>query len=782
MTQLTKSLARIIKTVEGNPLALFIDDSDGVLKLKDVKGNIAPLSDYVSGGGSGNLIVDTTNIENGGDNRILFQNTNATLGEDSDFVWDASNGLGVGTSQPLGRIHAAAIGSNNVDIIIQSLNTAQKTIKYMVGDIGNESQRWDFLVKDAESVANDGSNLYLWASDDTGTPFLTPWLYINRSQGFVGLNTDSPLGRLHLQSDASDTSIDAIIDGLEDQSKRLLFLNDNEFRWAHSVSGLETGLDAGSNYNLNGYDDNGNLLGTWMYIERSTGFVGINTTTPSGKLHIYDQAPVRMILDAEVNQPRIFSFRTDNSPRWAFRVDDAESGANSGSNMHVRRYDDAGTFLDDVITLVRDSGDTYLHKNTGVGYSFPSTLNGRLSVRGSTDTTGSALYVQSLSNEAFRVYNNRQIVAGGGSSATTTDFTFNAFTSGADIDSRRIATFSDSTLTDNIVRIMNSPGWTRGGIEIARSATSANRNCLRIFGGSTANLTFTSNGVMTFDTANAYNDTALTFIQRSSTTFAGLLFQLDNTQAANFTFHKGRGSVGAAQQDNLPLVDINNIFLDGGQTYNGTIINFGVRPTYNYTGAGTVNATGIDYNPTVTSLNGLHIGARIRVGLSGFGLASNNPTTFVDVAAATSAAASIRVRSSSGTNPSSPNSGDLWWNATDLNFRAGSTTKSIAFNPNTQTVNASGAAVSVDLSLGSVITLNLQANTSLTLTNPSVGTFIIIAKQDGTGGKTLGYTTTIYWPGGVAPTITTTANYSDIITLVYDGSVYRGNYAQNYST
>lgn len=782
MTQLTKSLTRNIKTVEGNPLALFIDDVDGILKLKDVKGDVAPLSDFINGGGGGNLIVDTTVIENGGGTRLLYQNENDTLGEDELLTWDSLAGLGVGIAQPLGRLHLLAIDSDNIDSIIQGATTATKSLKYMVGDADNSSSRWDLSVLGAETGANDGSDFYFWASDDTGSPFTSPWQFIKRSTGYVGLNTDSPTYRLHIYADVSDVSLAAALDAGADQPKSLHFLTDNNLRFSSTVSGAELGADSGSDWSFDGYDDTGNLLATYMYMQRSTGYLGIGTTSPSGKLHVYDQAPVRMILDAEVNQPRIFSFRAGGLQRWAFRIDDTESGANAGSNMHVRRYNDAGTYVDDVMTLVRDSGDTYLHKNTGIGYSYPSTLNGRLSVRGSSDTTGSALYVQSLSNEAFRVYNNRQIVAGGGSSATTTDFTFNAFTSGADIDSRRIATFNDSSTTDNIIRLMNSPGWTRGGLEIQRSITSAARNAFRIFGSTTANLTITSNGTITFDTANAYQDTALSFIQRSSTTYAGMLFNLDNTEAANFTFHKGRGTTGATQGNNLPFVDLNNVFIDAGQTYNGTVINLGIRPTYNYTGAGTVNATGIDYNPTVTSLNGLHIGARIRVGLSGFGLASTDPSAYGDFAAATSAAASIRVRSSAGTNPSSPNSGDLWWNATNLNFRAGSTTRSIAFNPIAQSVNATGATVSVDLSLGSVVTLNLQASTSLTLTNPTVGTFIIIAKQDGTGGWTLGYTTTIYWPGGVAPTITTTANYSDIITLVYDGSVYRGNYAQNYST
>lgn len=323
--------------------------------------------------------------------------------------------------------------------------------------------------------------------------------------------------------------------------------------------------------------------------------------------------------------------------------------------------------------LSYDSLFTYQSGNLGVGVS--TSLQGRLHVRGaSNSSTSKAAYFQSLDNEILSLYNNRQVVFGGGSAFTNTDFTFNAFTVGGDVDSRIVGYFKDSS-TDTVVRIMNTPGFTRGGLEIARSSTSAGRNALRIFGGTTANLTITSNGVITFDTANAYQDTGVTYIQRSSTTYTGLLFNLDNTEAANFTFHKGRTLAGL--QNNLPLVDINNTFSDNGQTYNGTIINLGIRPTYNYTGLGTVNATGIDYNPTVTNLNGLHIGARIRAGLSGFGLGSDTPTAFVDVAASATDKGSLRIRPGVTPTGGALVDGLFIYDGTNLFFRQGGTTRTI---------------------------------------------------------------------------------------------------------
>ena len=58
---LTTSLARNINTVEGNGLYIFLDDSDYVLKLKDVDGNIQPVSDFVGSSGTGGGGIQSIN-------------------------------------------------------------------------------------------------------------------------------------------------------------------------------------------------------------------------------------------------------------------------------------------------------------------------------------------------------------------------------------------------------------------------------------------------------------------------------------------------------------------------------------------------------------------------------------------------------------------------------------------------------------------------------------------------------------------------------------------------
>jgi len=77
------------------------------------------------------------------------------------------------------------------------------------------------------------------------------------------------------------------------------------------------------------------------------------------------------------------------------------------------------------------------------------------------------------------------------------------------------------------------------------------------------------------------------------------------------------------------------------------------------------------------------------------------------------------------------------------------------------------ATVAVDLSLGNYYTLTLGGNRTLGApTNQTAGqSGVIVITQDGTGSRTLAYNSVYKFPGGTAPTLTTTANAVDV--LVY---------------
>jgi hypothetical protein len=97
-----------------------------------------------------------------------------------------------------------------------------------------------------------------------------------------------------------------------------------------------------------------------------------------------------------------------------------------------------------------------------------------------------------------------------------------------------------------------------------------------------------------------------------------------------------------------------------------------------------------------------------------------------------------------------------------------------------QTINATTGATTIDLSAGNVADVTLTLSTVITLTNPTVGTYVIKLIQDAIGGKVVSWPFNVLWSGGTPPTLTATANKTDVITLMYDGVNYYGTYALNF--
>ena len=81
----------------------------------------------------------------------------------------------------------------------------------------------------------------------------------------------------------------------------------------------------------------------------------------------------------------------------------------------------------------------------------------------------------------------------------------------------------------------------------------------------------------------------------------------------------------------------------------------------------------------------------------------------------------------------------------------------------------SGATITPDWADGNVQTVELTS-ASTTIADPSnikVGaTYMLILKQDGTGSRTVSFGSKYKFSGETAPTLTTTANKADVITLV----------------
>lgn len=95
-----------------------------------------------------------------------------------------------------------------------------------------------------------------------------------------------------------------------------------------------------------------------------------------------------------------------------------------------------------------------------------------------------------------------------------------------------------------------------------------------------------------------------------------------------------------------------------------------------------------------------------------------------------------------------------------------------------------GTTIAIDWDNGATqyVTLGATGRT-VTFANPREGEvyrFIII--QDATGSRTITTWPTIKWAGGAAPTLSTTAAYIDIVTLLYCNSVYYGDCSFAFAT
>lgn len=121
------------------------------------------------------------------------------------------------------------------------------------------------------------------------------------------------------------------------------------------------------------------------------------------------------------------------------------------------------------------------------------------------------------------------------------------------------------------------------------------------------------------------------------------------------------------------------------------------------------------------------------------------------------------------------------------------TANAATFNDNVEVVaaqagsrffNAGNSATAIVLNWdnGNNQLVTLTGNAAITFSNPKNFPYLIKLKQDGTGSRVPTFPANWIWAGGVAPTFTTTANRSDIITAIYDGTNYLANvYGYNFN-
>ena len=105
-------------------------------------------------------------------------------------------------------------------------------------------------------------------------------------------------------------------------------------------------------------------------------------------------------------------------------------------------------------------------------------------------------------------------------------------------------------------------------------------------------------------------------------------------------------------------------------------------------------------------------------------------------------------------------------------------------NGYTEEVNTANTSTAYTISLadGSFQVLTLTGNATITMPTATAGkSFILLLKQDGTGSRTVTWST-VKWPAGTAPPITSTASKPHIFSFFADGTNWYGTtVGQNYT-
>ena len=94
-------------------------------------------------------------------------------------------------------------------------------------------------------------------------------------------------------------------------------------------------------------------------------------------------------------------------------------------------------------------------------------------------------------------------------------------------------------------------------------------------------------------------------------------------------------------------------------------------------------------------------------------------------------------------------------------------------------IGNSSTTQTLSLANGTFQTVTLTANCTFTMPTVTAGKSFMLVLKTGAGNLTATFTGVLF-PSNTAPTITTTASRTDIITFVADGSTWYGSAVQNY--
>ena len=423
------------------------------------------LSSYVTGSGTTNYLPKFTGASALGNSQIFDNGTNVGIGTASptalltvagttDLAWAAStsklqisrsstvarlqnyeNGsaatslalqweggnVGIGTTSPAYKLDVEASSGLIETIRIRNGYTGGSDgSQLLLGNSANFTNAYFRLNGGGNSSQAGAGSLNIGLTESSPMAFYTTNTERMRitSGGNLGIGTTSPSQKLDVNGYAKFTS-GIILDGGATSHYREFIWNTSGFnRWDLYVYGAEPGSNVGGDLFLARYADNGAYLANTVTFQRSTGNVGIGTTSPGYKLDVIGTLGVTgdTTIGGNIAGARTLNLiSSDNAVTYDINFQQYGTGV-----FGRIRYEEAASDFqfyaksdtDPNLTLQWGGNSYFQRGNVGIGTTAPA---GKLDIWGSNDynqlwiraTTGNAAINFDVETSASGYYNWR---------------------------------------------------------------------------------------------------------------------------------------------------------------------------------------------------------------------------------------------------------------------------------------------------------------------------------------------------------------------------------------
>ena len=304
------------------------------------------------------------------------------------------------------------------------------------------------------------------------------------------------------------------------QTKTLDFQSSGLARWAWtSGNGAESGANAGSDFTLNAYADNGGLLNAPLRFTRSTGFAYFDPGAVTiGHENLAGVS--RLFVDAAAGQQKKIQFQTAGKARWEIGSNsDVEAGAGVGSSFFIARFDDTGANIDVPFTMDRKTAKITYAPASGVQANFYlSGNNSAPQLALNTVQAGLNRYIAGRTNDLNRwsIQLGDNVAESGGNAGS--NFSITRYSdAGAAIDSAMVinrsngaVTFSQPVTTG--AYFVANQNFVSSTNAVSLTTTGAGTIYLRPngLGSSVGQVTVSSNGALAISTSGITNSLGVT--------------------------------------------------------------------------------------------------------------------------------------------------------------------------------------------------------------------------------------------------------------------------------